>query len=345
LEELKNFLTPEELKHFVKVYNVTPQGNFEHGTNHFNLNREYGWDEKEHPLIRSATEKLFAVREKRVHPHKDDKVLTAWNGLMIRTMAKAYQVTGEVRYLTAAHASAQFIRNKLFKNGRLLARFRDGESRFDARLEDYAFLIDGLIELYQSDFRPEILAWAAELQKIQDQLFWDDQGGYFFTDGQDPSLLVRSKEGMDGALPNGNAVSILNLLRLEGLLFEPSYRDRAEKTFAAFAGLFSEYPQAFAQMAIAYDYYSEGATEVALITSKGDPSATNFIREIQQGFFPNKVLAWGSPGVVEPKLLAGRKILQDKPTLYLCQQQTCDSPTTDLKEGKTQLEKIPTYKI
>lgn len=346
LEELNKILSAEELEKLVKVYNVTEHGNFEHGTNHFNLNLDYGWEEKENPVLRSAMDKLFAVREKRVHPHKDDKILTAWNGLMIRAMAKAYQVTGQEAYLEAAHHAADFLKKNLFRDETLLARFRDGEARFNGRLEDYAFLIDGLIELYQCDFSPEILDWASQLQKIQNRLFWDESaGGYFFTDGTDPSLLVRSKEGMDGALPNGNAVSVLNLLRLEGLLFETAYREMAEKTLNAFAGIFSEYPHAFAQMAIAYDYYSEGDFEVALISERQEPSAEKFIRELQQTFLPNKVLAWGRAGEAGLKLLEGRGMLENKPTLYLCRRQTCEAPTTDLSGGLAQLTEGSTYSL
>jgi uncharacterized protein YyaL (SSP411 family) len=346
LEELKNNLGAEELEHFIRVFNVTPQGNFEHGTNHLNLNLNFGWEEKEDPRLRSAMEKLFAVREKRVHPHKDDKILVAWNGLMIRAMAKGYQVTGEESYLTAAHRAATFLKKNLFRDEVLLARFRDGEARFAARLEDYAFLIEGLIELYQCDFRPEVLTWAAQLQEIQNQLFWDSEnGGFFSTDGKDPSLLVRSKEGMDGALPNPNAVSILNLLRLEGLMFEPKYREMAEKIFSVFARIFSEYPHGFAQMAMAFDYYSEGGYEVALVSSRDDPSAKKFVGELHSSFLPNKVLAWGSPGDTQAKLLEGRKMIQDKPTLYLCRQQTCEAPTTDLVQGKKELERPATYSL
>jgi hypothetical protein len=346
LTELHNLLTPEELEHFVKVYNVTQRGNFEHGTNHFNLNIDFGWEEKDHPLIRSAREKLFLVREKRIHPHKDDKILTAWNGLMIRAMAKAYQVTGEEIYLQAARRAADFIRDHLFSNERLLARYREGEARFSGRLEDYAFLIEGLTELYQCDFRPEILNWAVQLQGIQNQLFWDrDKGGFFFTDGEDKSLLLRSKEAMDGALPNGNAVSILNLLRLEGLAFQAKYRDYAEQTFAVFAGLFSEYPHACAQMAMAYDYFSEGGMEVVLISEAQDKTAAKFIRETQEAFLPNKVLAWGRPGDSQPELLEGRKLLQDKATLYLCRQQSCEAPLTDLAQGQTELARPAAYTL
>jgi len=280
------------------------------------------------------------VREDRVHPHKDDKILTAWNGLTIRAMATAYQATGEEKYLKAAHEAANFIKRNLYKDGRLLARFREGEGRFAARLEDYAFLIQGLIDLYQCDFQKEWIEWAQELQEIQNEIFWDgDNEAYFFTDGEDASLLFRSKEGMDGALPNANGVSVYNLLRLHDLLVLPEYRVRAEKIFQVFSRLFSEHPQAFSQMTLAYDYFTGDPYEVALLTAGSNEEAKTFIEKIHRGFFPNLVLAVGREGDCIPKLLADRKTLEGKPTLYLCQNQICEAPTNDLESGFALLDK------
>jgi len=244
-EELKQTLTSEEFEPFVRRYQVTPQGNFE-GTTHLNLSRESAWEEKETLQLKSAHEKLLKIRAKRIPPHKDDKILTAWNGLMIRAMALGYQVLGEERYLKAAHGAAEFIKAKLFDSGQkppLQARYRDGEARFAARLEDGAFLIQGLIDLYQCDFKPEVLNWAVQLQAIQDQLFWDDtRGAYYFTDGQDPSLLLRTKEGMDGAVPNANGVSAANLLRLYDLDSKAEYLNRAQEIFSCYAKMLAENP-------------------------------------------------------------------------------------------------------
>jgi uncharacterized protein YyaL (SSP411 family) len=332
-EELKRRLTAEEFEHFSKVYNVTEGGNFEGATNHLNLNEEYGWDEKDHPALKSAREKLFKVREARVHPHKDDKVLTAWNGLMIHAMAKGFCVTGRPEYLQAAHAAASFIKRHLFKQGELLARYRDGEGKFSARLDDYAFLVQGLLELYQCDFNPEVLAWAAELQKIQDAVFWDQaRGGYFFTDGRDKDLLIRSKEGMDGALPNGNGMSALNLLKLYGLMGEGAYLDRAKSTLQAFSQMVAEYPQAFSQMVIAYDYLSDLSKELAVLKGTTD-GVEDFLKELRNSFQPNLVLAAGPSGQNFPPLLANRTAVDGKTTFYVCEGQTCQSPTHDAERA------------
>ncbi|MBI4224684.1 MAG: thioredoxin domain-containing protein, partial [Deltaproteobacteria bacterium] len=146
-------------------------------------------------------------------PAKDDKILTSWNGLMIAALAKGYQVLGDEKYLKAAQASARFIQNNLYKNGKLLRRFREGEAKFDGTLEDYAFLIHGLLSLYEADGNADWVHWALKLQTKQDEIFWDEEnGGYFMGDPNDPALLVKKKELHDGATPSGNAVAALNLV-------------------------------------------------------------------------------------------------------------------------------------
>lgn len=345
MDELKDLLTSEEFEHVARVYGVSPQGNFE-GKNHFNLNTEFGWDEKDQPLIKSASEKLLKVREVRVHPYKDDKILTGWNGLMIRAMAMAFQVTGEQKYLEAAHRAREFIHQNLFKEGGLLARYRDGEGRFAARLEDYAFLIQGLIDLYQCDFNGEVLKWAGELQGIQDEIFWDNnEGAYFFTDGKDPSLLLRSKEGMDGALPNANGVSAHNLLRLHDFYLEPEFLSKAEKIFQVFSVMATQHPHAFAQMIIAYDYYSDSSKEVAIIENPQDGLGNEFLQKLREEFYPNLVLAKAEGEVSFPKLLSDRKALGGSTTFYICQDNTCNAPTGKVDEAMEQIQQVKKYSL
>ncbi|MFO1519915.1 MAG: thioredoxin domain-containing protein [bacterium] len=339
-EDLKQILTPEEFALFAKIYGVTEHGNFEHGTNILSLQWGYGWGDKEAPLMASAHRKLFALREKRIHPHKDDKILTAWNGLMISAMAKGYQVLGDERYLKAAHDAAAFIRKNLYQNAKLLARYREGEGRFAAYLDDYAYLIQGLIDLYECDFDAEILKWAITLQDKQKELFWDAQnGGCFFSDGSDPSLLVRTKEGTDGAIPNGNAVTALNLLRLHDLTLQASYREDALATFQAFSALLKDYPHAFAQMLIALDYLTDSSKEVAILTSSKDGGALNFLKNLRRRFNPNVTLAAGSEGSDFPELLKGKTLLEGKTAFYVCEAKTCQKPTFEGEDAlKTVME-------
>jgi len=379
-EELRNLLTPEESDLFSKVYGVSKEGNFEHGTNVLSLQWGYGFPssvghgersasevepssectqdmvrrgspcptlaDKEALLLQSARKKLFEAREKRIHPHKDDKILTAWNGLMISAMSLGYQVSEDTRYLKAAHETADFIKKNLYKDGKLLARYRDGEGRFPAYLDDYAYLIQGLIDLYESDFDPEVLRWAIELQKRQKELFWDHaSGGYFFSDGSDASLLVRAKEGTDGAIPNGNAVSALNLLRLNDLTLEPSFREDAMTIFQAFSKPLKEYPHIFSQMLIALDYFTDRSKELAILSSGQDEEAKLFLKDLRSRFAPNLALAMAGPGKDFPKLVEKRTLVNGKTTFYVCEEQTCRKPTNDRQEALKEVMDFKPYKI
>lgn len=360
-EELQKILTAEEFSHVVKVYQVTPQGNFEGNTTHFNFSEDFSWEEKNTPLMKKIHEKLFSVREKRIHPHKDDKILTGWNGLMIRAMAKAYQVLREEKYLIAAHQAVKFLQKNLVKEGKLLARYREGESRFAARLEDYAYLIQALMELYQCDFQPEVLQWAEELQAWQQEKFWDqsipqNSGAYFYTDGEDKNLLLRSKEGMDGALPNANGVSAENLLKLFALSWKPEYKDWAQQILAYFSRPLSEYPHVFAALMTAYELDSAQTQELAILTpfpitsegskaeTKSGDSALQALQEILsklfQSFRPHLMVAVAREGREYPKLVADKKCLQGEMTYYLCQAQSCEAPTRDFTQLRESLEKF-----
>ncbi len=343
-QELRSLLTSEEFEFFSKVYGITSNGNFSaeggHHANILSLQKNYDWSEKENPLLKSASKKLFEIREKRIHPHKDDKILTAWNGLMISAMALGYQVLEDKRYLKSAHQAAAFIRKNLYQNKKLLARHRDGEDRFAAYLDDYAYLIQGLIDLYECDFDSEILQWAVDLQNKQGELFWDkNKGAFFFTDGSDPGILVRSKEGMDGAIPNGNAVSALNLLRLFDLTLQPTYQKGAMTLFECFSKMMGEYPHAFGQMLIAYDYFSGSSKEIAILGKRNDSQAEEFLKQLRQNFWPNKVIAWDEEGKNFPALLKGKKSEGKKTTFYICQNQTCQKPTIDSTKALQEIQK------
>ena len=204
----------------------------------------YHWTEK-------TIEEERAARAKRTPPHKDDKILTAWNGLMIAAMAQGAKILGEDKYLKAAQKAADFIRAKLYKDNQLLRRFRDGETKYSGTLEDYAFLIFGLLELGG-------IEWAKELQAKQDALFWDeDDGGYFFTSKEEAHVIIRKKEYNDGALPSGNAVSAGNLLKLFQKTCKEQYRKKLEILLQNAKGRALAYPAGFASLLIADDNYQE----------------------------------------------------------------------------------------
>ena len=252
--ELSHLLTPDECNFFKDVYGVTPTGNFEHKTNVLNLQPKYDWKIKEDPLLISAHQKLFQAREKRVHPHRDEKIIVAWNGLMISAMAKAYQVLKEETFLSAAIRAASLVESKLFRN-QLLRRYCSGEAGIDGCLDDYAYFIQSLLMLYECNFDKKWLIQAEQIQKIQDEQFWDEKGGYFYSAATVPYLIRRTKEFYDHAEPNPNGVSALNLLKLSQYTTKLEYKVRSKQTLLCHAEALSHYPGGYAQMQIALDSY------------------------------------------------------------------------------------------
>lgn len=334
-EELHRVLNAEEFELLHKIYGTSVNGNFEHHTNHFALQQGFDWSAKKNPVLQSAEKKLFELRSKRIRPHRDEKILTSWNALMISAMAMGYQVLQDEKYLKAAQSAADFIlkQSGLWKENKLHARFCDGEVKHAAYLDDYSFLIQALLDLYQSNFDEEILRQALKVQEQQDELFWDAaKGGYFFSDGKDPSLLVRSKESGDGALPNGNAVSALNLLKLFDLTGDVKFRERAQNLFKIFSKIMVEYPHACPQLLIAYDYATDNSSQIVM-SSSALPSLQEFFFKICQSFIPNKVMAFTDGKKDFPPLIKNKTSMDQKNTFYICHEGICQAPTTDAQKA------------
>lgn len=336
-DEVKAALTPDEFEPFCGLYQLRRNGNFEHGKNILHIADPVSWRERELPLVREARWRLFGLRARRAPPHLDDKILTGWNGLMIAAYAKAYQVFENSEYLALAQGSARFLRAHLWKDGKLLRRYREGDSRFAATAEDYAYLIHGLLHLYESDFDPAWLEWARELQKAQDRLLWDEAGGGYFTaEANDATLILRKKDTMDGAQPSPNSIAALNLLRLFHLTYEDSYRERADRLLAFLVPVASRHPSAAAQLLHALDFATDAVKEIAIAGDLGTPATTALVREVWQTFVPNRVVAVGEDGernVVS--LLKGKRYFDGKPLAYVCRDRTCQNPVgevSDLRE-------------
>lgn len=292
-------------------------------------------------LLADARQKLFAVRAKRPRPHLDDKTITAWNGLMISAFARAYQVLDDPQYLSAATKSAQFVRTKLYdaKTGKLIRRYRAGEATIDGFADDYAFLIQGLLDLYEASFDINDLAWAFDLQKKQNELFWDSSGnGFFSTTGNDPSVLLRMKEDYDGAEPSPNSVAALNLLRLSQMLDEKPFREMVEKTLAAFGARLQQAPSAMPQMMVAFDFHMAKPKQI-VIAGKHDAADTRaMLRTVHENFIPNKIilLADGGDGQTflgkHVEFIQDVKMMDGKATAYVCENYVCHTPTPDLSK-------------
>jgi uncharacterized protein len=286
--------------------------------------------------LEAIGKKLFEAREKRVHPHKDDKILTDWNGLMIAALARAAVVLGRDQYGKAARKAAGFILHRMRKDGRLLHRFRDGDASFSGNLEDYAFLVWGLRELYEWDFDPAHLKTAVELNAEMLEHFWDkEQGGLFFTPDDGEKLLVRQKEVYDGAIPSGNSVAALNLLRLGLLTGDQKLDERARKLMNAFTAEIESFPAAYTNLMNALDLATGPSCEVVIAGEEGREDTVAMLDAARSRFQPNKVVLLKAPGEKGEALTElapftnDMKMVDGKATAYVCTGGSCKQPETD----------------
>ncbi|MCO6430919.1 MAG: thioredoxin domain-containing protein [Deltaproteobacteria bacterium] len=333
--ELESVLERSELQAFKEVYSVSEEGNFEGDTNILFLRPHLSWDSRSRDVIAECRQKLTARREGRAPPRLDDKVLTAWNGLMISALAKGYQVLGDENYLRAAQKAAAFLRDRMQINGRLYRSYRDDQVRTEAFCEDYAFLIEGLINLYESDFDTAWINWANKLQQQQDEIFWDEaKGGYFFTAA--PEVVFRKKEFLDGAIPSCNSASLVNLLRLTGFFNNSVHQERAKRLGRIFVSHASRYPNAFPKALIGVHMQAFSHKEIAIMPGADAAPAAAMLNFLRAEFRPLLTVAMGLNGQTEdqPDLLKGRQAISGKTTFYICENQTCKSPLVDLEEAK-----------
>lgn len=334
-QELESYLSSKELAALEDLFYLPKGGNFEHGKIVFSRKLFKNWREKSNPEAAAALEKLKSERSKRSRPHLDDKVLTSWNALMIRAMARGYQVLGDRKYLDSAASAAKFIEKSLYSDEKLLRRYRDGSAKFNAYLEDYAYLIAALIDLYEANFNRHWLDWAVKLQTKQDELFWDSSNGaYFYTDPESKDIIVRRKDFNDGAIPSGNSVAAMNLLRLHDLTFEKAHKQRAVETLNSMADTIRRAPYAYAAALQAVDYLFDDSKQIAVVVPEASEDNTGeFLKQLRSTYLPNKVVALGTGGAVDDDnllpILRGKTPLKESATFYVCENQTCKAPTTD----------------
>ncbi|MFA6497933.1 MAG: thioredoxin domain-containing protein, partial [Desulfurivibrionaceae bacterium] len=300
-------------------------------------------------LLERSRQKLHAVREQRPRPHLDDKIITSWNGHMISALARASQVLGEKRYLVAAERAANFIRTKLYNpdSGMLFRRYRDQEGGLAGQLDDYAFLVNGLLDLYEASFDIAWLQLAIALTERQFALFGDEaQGGFFETSGNDRSVLVRLKADYDGAEPTGNSISALNLLRLAWITGNEEWLKQAGATINAFGGRLNDYPPILPQMLVAYDFQGSKPRQFVIVGKLGRPDTEIMLAMIRKRFLPGKIVLLADGGAGQEFLaqyqpmLAELPLQQNKTTMYLCENFSCQLPTSDLAELAKRLEAL-----
>ncbi len=288
-----------------------------------------------------SSAKLLALRSRRPRPHLDDKIITAWNGLMISAFARAAQVLGDPKYLETATRAAEFVRHKLYQEADKTLRrsYRNGPADIPGFADDYAFYIQGLLDLYEASFDVQWLQLAEKLQATQDRLFWDEKGGGYFTStGQDASILLRMKEDNDNAEPAPSSVAALNLLRLGQIFDAKELRERGQKTIAAFAPALQHFPSALPQMLVALDFSLTKPKQI-IVAGKSDAADTRgLLEEVHRHFLPDTIvlLADGSAGqkFLGKKLeeIREMKPVDEKAAAYVCENFTCKAPVTSPEE-------------
>jgi uncharacterized protein YyaL (SSP411 family) len=316
--------SPEQVESLMRFYGVSEAGNFE-GRNILHL--AGGAEALPPESLDEMRQVLYEARSKRVWPGLDDKRLAAWNALMIAALAEAGAVLGREDYLAAARACADFVWNELRDgHGALLRTYKDGRAHLNAYLEDYAFLLEALLTLYEASFET---VWFERARELADTLlarFADDErGGFFSTADDHESLIARRKEIGDHPIPSGNSAAAFGLLRLSALTGEHTYESAAEGVFRLFSDSAGKHPEAFAHLLRAIDFHLSPTKEVALVGKDLNELAAVVRSELR----PHLVLAGGPEGSTEPPLLRERVEVDGQPTAYVCERFTCQAPTVD----------------
>jgi len=358
-EEFQRVLEGEDSERWESILRLSPEGNFtdeatrkKTGANIVHLTASIKkWAQKAGvPEAEFETEwarirhRLYRVREQRIHPLKDDKILTDWNGLMIAALALGARILNKPEYETAARKAADFVLQKMRDaQGRLYHRFRDGELAVEAHAADYAFLIHGLLSLYQTTFDLKFAELARELQQEMTTNFWDDEnGGFFSTPAGNVELPVRPKELYDGAIPSANSVALFNLLFLSRLTGNPQWEDRAQAQIRAFAGTVKSQPTAFTYFLCALDFALRPGEEIVITGESQAENTREMLAALNLNFTPNKVaIVKTAQNAKQLNKFAGYtdglEVVKDMAMAHICRNGSCTGSTTDTQ---TMLDKI-----
>jgi len=287
--------------------------------------------------LRNVREKLFEAREARIHPLKDDKILTDWNGLMIAALAKGAQVFNSIRLSKAAEDAVGFILHNLQDDGRLIHTYRSGEAKVDGNLDDYAFLVWGLIELYEATFNTKYLEEALRLQDVMFEHFWDNEnGGFFFKSDDSEKLLIRHKEFRDGAIPSGNSVALLNLIRLARMTGKNDYEEHAATLARVFSAHKEGAPLHNTMFSSALDFFLGPTYEIAIVEHPSSEGTESMLQAIRTRFVPNKVMLLKQEDRKNLENLApftkNMKTIDNKTTVYICSNFVCKKPMTEIED-------------
>jgi uncharacterized protein YyaL (SSP411 family) len=330
--ELDAVLGRDDASALGRAFDVTAAGNFE-GRNIL------------HPLtpgaiaiLDAARDRMMAARAQRVRPHRDEKVIAGWNGLMLRAVAEGGRVLGRRDLVIAAEANARFLLGRMREHGRMRRSYKDSRAPLAGFLEDQAAVADGLLSLYEASFDPRWLDEVRDLVREMLAAFWDDEAAAFFDNAKDQErLVVRPQDVTDNAIPSGTSLAVDVLLRAGLLLGEPSWTDRARSTIERLAPTAAKAPLAFGRLLAALDFHLGRVVELAVIAQPGDASADRLLDVVRERFLPNRLLAVGASDPRIP-LLADRRTIDGKATAYLCEHFVCQAPTQDPGELARQLD-------
>ena len=334
-DEVVEVLGREEGDLFCRYFDITEDGNFE-GRNILNIPRTAALvarlngvpEERMLEIVRRGRGLLLRERERRVRPGRDEKILTAWNGLMLRSFAEAARSLGRRDYRLAAVKAADFVLTRARREGRLLRSYKDGGARLSGYLEDYAFVTEGLISLYEATFDPRWLEEAIGLASLIVDLFTDEQGGgFYYTSREHEPLIHRPRESYDGAIPSGNSVAAGAFLRLWKLTSEERWSVQARSVLEPIAGAMAQHPQAFSNYLCALDFYLGPVREIAILGDPQDAATQALLAEVSGRYLPNSVLACGLDSRLP--LLRGKPRINGEPIAYVCIDSVCEAPVAE----------------
>jgi len=344
--EIESTLGSDLAEPFLNYYNVTADGNFE-GNNILHITdlsekikAQDNPDKFERDLAESRA-RLFEQRSRRVRPLTDDKILTSWNGLALTALCRGYQVTGDERYLDAAIHNATFVLEKLWRDGKLTHSYRQGKHSHGQFLEDYAYYIKGLIDLYESDLSGQGEQWltlAVELTDTAVELFLDDRGTFYLRPEGQNDLILRPKDEHDGATPAPGSIMIDNLLKLSRFTEKSAYSRAAEKALVALSGQMAANPTAMTSAVFALDYFLSDKIEFVLV-GRG-PQRSAMLSELHNRFIPNRIIAASENDSSALPLFKGRQANPGQTIAYVCRNSACQLPVTTVQELKIQLEQL-----
>jgi uncharacterized protein YyaL (SSP411 family) len=333
----------EEADAFMAAYGVTRHGNASTGSAHGFEGKnilEFVGDIEQRPALAGARRKLFEAREQRVHPGRDEKVLTSWNGLMLAAFAEAARVLDRDDYRLVAERNADFLLQELRQeNGRLLRTWKacpegtegTGEAKLNGYLEDYSYLIEGLLELYQTTFEPRWFVAAQELAETMIAHFRDPEGAFYDTSDDHETLITRPRDLQDNATPSGNSVAVTALLKLAGLSNEIRYVDWAHEALAQMQPMMSQYPLGFGQWLQALEYALSKPREIAIVGDPEAPDTQALLSVVRDGYRPFQVVALitARDEACQVPLLQDRGLVNGRPAAYVCRDFACQAPVTE----------------